>query len=205
MRSRYFARESDRGCFVTATIVERLPVFTSPACCDIVVRSLEYCRKHKGLAIYAWVILDNHFHAILAAPDLSAVLRDLKSFTAKQVIEQIKLERRDWLLNQLRHYRAGHKPTEYQLWQEGSHPQRILHDEMMEQKLAYLHNNPVTRGWVGSLLKNLGRTPALALDPALDPDSDSRVVHSGELRIKIKSRSTIMSSESESASFSTDS
>jgi REP element-mobilizing transposase RayT len=104
--------------------------------CDIVVRSLEYCREYKGLAIYAWVILDNHLQAILAAPDLSAVLRDLKSFTAKQLVEQIKVERREWLLNQLRHYRAAHKANEYQLWQEGSHPQRILHDEMMEPKRA---------------------------------------------------------------------
>ena len=90
-------------------------------------------REHKGLAIYAWVILDNHLHAILAAPDLSAVLRDLKSFTARQLVQQITLERREWLLHQLRHYRAAHKANEYQLWQEGSHPPRILHDEMMEQ------------------------------------------------------------------------
>ena len=43
MRSRYHARESDRGYFVTATVVEWLPVFVSTACCDLVVRSLEYC------------------------------------------------------------------------------------------------------------------------------------------------------------------
>ncbi len=53
MRSRYHAREPDRSYFVTSTIVEWLPVFTTTACCDIVVRSLEYCRQHKGLAIYA--------------------------------------------------------------------------------------------------------------------------------------------------------
>ena len=43
MRSRDHARESDRGYFITSTIVEWLPVFTSAACCDIVVRSLAYC------------------------------------------------------------------------------------------------------------------------------------------------------------------
>ena len=36
------------------------------------------------------------------------------------------------------------------------------------------------------------------------PSIESEVVHSVKRRIKIKSRSTIMSSESESASFSTD-
>ena len=98
--------------------------------------------------IYAWVVLDNHFHGILAAPDLSGVLRDWKSFTAKQILRQLEAEGRDWLLNQLQYYRSAHKLQNYQIWQEGSHPQAILSDEMMFQKLEYLHNNPVKRGWV---------------------------------------------------------
>src|SRR5687767_3071352 len=148
MRSRYRVHLPDRAHFVTCTIVEWLPVFTSAACCDILLGSFEYCRQHKNLKIYAWVILDNHFHAILAAPDLSAVLRDLKSFTAAKILEQLATENRDWLLNQLRYYRGAHKPTDYQVWQEGSHPQVIADDSMMHQKLEYLHNNPVKRGWV---------------------------------------------------------
>jgi REP element-mobilizing transposase RayT len=135
---------------VTSTIVEWLPVFTSAACCDILVGSFEYCRQHKMLKIYAWVILDNHFHAILAAPDLSAVLRDLKSFTATKILERLADENREWVLNQLRYYRGTHKPNEYQVWQEGSHPQVIANDAMMRQKLEYLHNNPVKRGWVAA-------------------------------------------------------
>ncbi len=150
MRSRYLVHAPDLAHFVTATIVEWLPIFTTAACCDILVRSLAYCREHKALKIYAWVILDNHFHAILAAPDLSAPLRDIKSFTARQLLAQLQTERREWLLNQLRYYRAAHKPNEYQLWQEGSHPQAIPSDEIMRQKLDYLHNNPVKRGWVAT-------------------------------------------------------
>jgi REP element-mobilizing transposase RayT len=150
MRSRYRVHHPDRAHFVTCTIVEWLPVFTSTACCEILLGSFEYCRQHKNLKIYAWVILDNHFHAILAAPDLSAVLRDLKSFTAAKILEQLATENRDWLLDQLRFYRGAHKPNEYQVWQEGSHPQVIADDAMMHQKLEYLHNNPVKRGWVGA-------------------------------------------------------
>ena len=74
MRSRYRVGDPDRAHFITATIVEWLPVFTSSVCCDILVSSLVHCRQHKGLKVYAWVILDNHFHAILSAPDLSAIL-----------------------------------------------------------------------------------------------------------------------------------
>jgi REP element-mobilizing transposase RayT len=130
--------------------VEWLPVFTSTACCDIVVNSLQHCREHKRLKIYAWVILDNHFHAILAAPDLSAVLRDLKSFTAGEILKQLAQDGREWLLNQLHYYRAAHKSTHHQVWLEGSHPQVIVDDAMMRQKLEYLHNNPVKREWVSA-------------------------------------------------------
>ena len=150
MRSRYRVCESDRAHFVTVTIVEWLPVFTSAACCDILLRSLEHCRQHKALKIYAWVILDNHIHAILSAPDLSGVLRDWKSFTAKEILHQLETEGREWLLNQLRYYLKPHKAQQHQIWQEGSHPQAIVGDEMMRQKLDYLHNNPIKRGWVAS-------------------------------------------------------
>ena len=150
MRTRYRVHELHHAHFITATIVEWLPVFTCAACCDLIVRSFAFCREKKGLQIYGWVILDTHFHAILAAPELAAVLRDLKSFTAKEILAQLERERREWLLNQLRYYRAAHKATTDQVWQEGSHPQAIMSDVMLEQKLEYLHNNPVKRGLVAS-------------------------------------------------------
>lgn len=135
MRSRYRIHEKTQAHFVAATIVEWLPVFNSSACCDLVLRSLEFCRERKGLVIYGWVILDSHLHAILAAPELSAVLRDWKSFTAQQILAQLPHEGRDWLVNQLAYYRAAHKSTAHQVWQEGSHPQAIGSDAMLEQKL----------------------------------------------------------------------
>ncbi|MEO6971364.1 MAG: hypothetical protein ABI217_10765 [Chthoniobacterales bacterium] len=63
--------EQDQAHFVTSTVVAWLPLFTTAARRDILVDSLAYCRTKKSLKIYAWVILDNHFHAILAAPALS--------------------------------------------------------------------------------------------------------------------------------------
>ena len=110
--------EPDRAHFITSTIIEWLPVFTSAACCDIVVTSLQHCRVHKNLKIYAWVILDNHFHAILAAPDLSGVLRDLKSFTAQEILRQLHVEGRVWSLDSFV-TPAAHKTPSIKYWQEG--------------------------------------------------------------------------------------
>ncbi len=54
-------------------------------------------------------------------------------------------------MNQLAYFRAAHKTeSDRQFWQEGFHPQAIPSDEIMQQKLEYLHNNPVERGLVAS-------------------------------------------------------
>ena len=175
MRSRYRIYESHAPHFVTGTIVGWLPIFTTTARCDILVQAMEYCRTHKHLKIHAWVILENHFHAIVAAPDLSRALADLKRHTARRIVEQLEAERCDWLLHQLRHHRLAHKTESiHQVWQEGSHPQAIVSDEIMLQKLEYLHNNPVKRGLVASPEHwryssahewLAGATPVLRVDP----------------------------------------
>jgi hypothetical protein len=52
-------------------------------------------------------------------------------------------------LRQLEFHKAPHKSDQrYQLWQEGYHPQLIQGEAMLEQKLQYIHNNPVARGYV---------------------------------------------------------
>jgi putative transposase len=151
MRSRYTVRNPERAHFVTSTIVDWLPVFQTPACCDILVGSLEFCQREKGLRLYAWVILDNHFHAVVSSEQLPRVMADLKKFTAGKLIAQLEAERRAWLLDLLAAGKADHKTSStYQLWQEGYHPQAIYSDEMMMQKINYVHLNPVRRGWVVS-------------------------------------------------------
>ncbi len=105
--------------------------------------------REERLKIYGWVILDTHVHAILAAPELSAVLRDLKSFSAKELLAQLETGAR-LAAESVELLSSGAQATRHQVWQEGSHPQAIMSDVMMEQKLEYLHNNPVKRGFVAS-------------------------------------------------------
>jgi len=46
-------------------------------------------------------------------------------------------------------HKLNHKTdSKYQFWQEGTHPKQILSEEIMRQKLDYIHNNPVKRGYV---------------------------------------------------------
>jgi REP element-mobilizing transposase RayT len=149
MRSRYRVLEPHAPHFVTSSVVAWLPIFTTAARCDILVDSLKYCREHKQLRVFAWVIMDNHFHAVLGAPDLPRVMADFKRHTAQRIVEQLERERCEWLLNQFEFFRAKYKTeSSHQVWQEGFHPQAITDDQTWEQKLDYIHNNPVVRGLV---------------------------------------------------------
>ena len=149
MRSRYRIGNPQQAHFITSTVVEWLPVFTTSACCEILVQSLAHCQAHKNLQIYAWVILDNHFHAIVAGPQISRTVAAMKSYTANRLLAQVRAEGREWLLNQWHFYCAKHKTgSEHQVWQEGFRPQELSSDEAMLQKLDYLHHNPVARGLV---------------------------------------------------------
>ena len=175
MRSRYTIKEPEKAHFITSTVVDWLPLFTSEAACDILIHTLAHSRKHKGLKLYAWVIMDSHFHAIVAGSDLAKTIGELRSFSAKSVLELLETDGRDWLLNQLKFRCAKHKPKQkFQVWKEGCHPQAIFDDEMMLQKIDYIHSNPVKRGLVASpehwryssAHKSLaGANPVLKCDP----------------------------------------
>ncbi len=137
--------------FITSTVVAHLPVFSHASRCDILIEAFEYCRKNKGLRIYAWVILDNHFHAVVTAPDLARTMADFKRHTSRKVMEQLKKEACEWVLHELKFHRAAHKEdSEHQFWQEGFHPQALMDDAATERTLSYLHNNPVVRGLVAA-------------------------------------------------------
>jgi putative transposase len=151
MRSRYVIREPQAAHFITATIVQWLPALSTTGCCDVIVKSLIHCHEKKALQIHAWVILDNHLHLIVSGPQLAETIRDFRRFTARALIAQLEFEKKEWLLNQLAFFRLKHKSnSDHQVWQEGTHPQALTSDTMMEQKLDYLHNNPVRRGWVAA-------------------------------------------------------
>ncbi|MGR3176937.1 MAG: transposase [Candidatus Anammoxibacter sp.] len=90
MRTRYKIIDNEGIYFITSTIVEWIPVFTTQKYSDIIIQSIKYCKEHKGLKLYAYVILDNHFHLVASAPELSSVVASLKQFTAREIIAQLE-------------------------------------------------------------------------------------------------------------------
>ena len=148
-RSRYRILEADKPHFLTCTVLEWLPVFTRPDAVQILLDSWLYQRKHGGLQLYGYVIMENHLHFIAQAPRLDRCLMSFKSFTAARLIKLLEAHRAERLLQGLRSAKPAHKrDREYQFWQEGSHAEMVFSYAMMREKLDYIHYNPVKRGYV---------------------------------------------------------
>ncbi len=144
-----------RGCyFLTFTIVGWADIFTRLIYREMVADSFNYCIAHKGLRVHAYVFMSNHIHCILSADagNLSGIIRDMKSHTAKGIWAQILRgpeSRREWLAVVCKFAAGGHNRNEtFQIWSHDNHAEELYTDKFIKQKLDYLHQNPVRAGLV---------------------------------------------------------
>ena len=149
-RSRYrFLPDDPAPYFITVTTVNWLPLFGNMEIARIVLDSLRFLMAKQRLILHAYVIMENHLHLVAGSEDLSRVIGDFKSFTARKCIDYYKEQHIDFVLDQLASLKMKTKvDREYQFWQEGSHPQRIMDEAMLRQKIDYIHYNPVRRGYI---------------------------------------------------------
>ena len=154
MSTGYQIKDQQALHYLTIQVVDWIDVFTRKAYRDIVIDSLQFCQKHKGLQIFGYVIMSNHIHLIANSPqgELSNTVRDFKKFTAKNIIESITNDnesRKDWMLNRFQFNAQRHSRNEnYQMWTHENHAVVIYSPEFAREKLDYLHNNPVRAGLV---------------------------------------------------------
>jgi putative transposase len=134
--------------FITCTVNQWVDIFTRKEYIDILLESLKYCQKQKGLEILSWVVMTNHIHLIIGTnkDNLSDIIRDFKKFTASKIINAIsenpKESRKSWLLWLLK------KENEITFWQEGYHAEEITSINFFNVKQDYIHFNPVRAGLV---------------------------------------------------------
>ena len=147
-RSRYKITQDSQPHFMTLTILHWLPLFTRPETVQILLDSLRYLMR-ESFTVYAYVILENHMHLVARSEQLNTDIARFKSFTSRKLIADLQSRNAKSLLDQFQFYKKAHKNDRtYQLWQEGVHPELIQGEEMMRQKVDYIHQNPVKRGYV---------------------------------------------------------
>jgi putative transposase len=175
-RTRYKIVEDCSTYFVTTATVNWLPLFSIPDLAQIVLDAMRFLHDNQRVAIHAYVLLENHLHFIGSSPHFSGEMRKFKSFTARAIIDILSERGPRFYLEQLRHFKSRHKSDQtYQVWQEGFHPKAIQNEQMLMQKIEYIHYNPVRRGYVdnpenwrySSYRQYVGKEGLVPLEPLL--------------------------------------
>ncbi len=150
----YQIHKQDAAYFLTLTVVEWADAFMRPEHKDLVCKGLNHCVEHKGLEIFAYVIMSSHIHMIARAKNenLSDIIRDFKKYTSSKLIKEIETgreSRRDWLLEIFK--RGGKKQkskSKHQMWQYNNHAEEVYSPSFTLSKILYIHQNPVEAGLV---------------------------------------------------------
>jgi len=100
--------------------------------------------------------MSNHVHLVFRSikelkPEL--LIGDLKRFTSKSIVKAIKKNpqesRKDWMLKLFMN--AANKSSnvnEYQFWRHDNHPIELWSNKVIDEKINYIHHNPVEEGLV---------------------------------------------------------
>ncbi|OIP02871.1 MAG: transposase [Bacteroidetes bacterium CG2_30_32_10] len=150
MSDKYKIRDKEKAYFITMTVIGWIDAFTRVNHKLTIIESLKYCQKEKGLAIYGYCIMPSHIHMIARAEGeftLSEIIRDFKKYTAKAIIKQIQEEpesRREWMLNYFEEKGKDlARIKQYKFWQDGNQAKEIFSNSFFQEKLDYIHKNPV--------------------------------------------------------------
>lgn len=108
--------------------------------------------QYKELHLQGFVIMPNHVHFILSVGEkinLSDVIRDFKRHTSKEITDLLKNEKKRGILREF--YKTADfegRGNVYKVWQEGFHPITIESENFFYEKLTYIHENPVRKGFI---------------------------------------------------------
>jgi putative transposase len=100
----------------------------------------------RKIAIYAFVLMPNHLHVVWELLEKNGKEMPHASFnkaTGHEIIKDLK-ENHPAVLN---HFEVNENERQYRIWQRD--PLAILMDNIhkVEQKINYIHNNPLQERW----------------------------------------------------------
>ncbi|OJI06567.1 hypothetical protein BK004_02910 [bacterium CG10_46_32] len=145
------AENENKAHFITITVIEWIDIFTKPEYFKIVLDSFAYCRANKGLLLHEYVVMTNHLHFIGQAKEgfaLSRILSDFKKYTTHEITKLLEKDNRRYILSLLKNSFSRKAGYTFQIWRRENYPEMILSNEFLEQKIKYIYDNPVKRGFV---------------------------------------------------------
>ncbi|MCX6743703.1 MAG: transposase [Candidatus Parcubacteria bacterium] len=144
--------------FVTFKTYQDYPFFKDERCCELFLENLNFYRNKFELKIFGYCLLPDHAHLILyfdldKYPELtiSKIMHDIKGRSAQSISKYIlSMGSRSFYASVLPPEKQGIKALStrdcIKIWQPGFYDFNIYTSKKFDEKLKYIHNNPIKHG-----------------------------------------------------------
>jgi putative transposase len=132
--------------FYTAAILDWIPLLQSEKFKKIVMDSLIHLIKKEKIKVYGFVIMPNHIHLIwenIAINGKEMPYSSFMKFTGHQFLEELRKNNSQLL----ERFKVERNSRTHQFWQRNALPIRLYDRKILEQKLNYVHLNPLQEHW----------------------------------------------------------
>ena len=130
--------------FFTATCLNWQQLLQPDKHKQIILDSLSFLVEDKRIWLYGYVIMPNHIHILWRKqPDWENknVQQHFSKYTAQNLKWSLQNNAAD-----LGNYKSTQTDREYQFWERRPYKSTMYNREVLEEKLDYIHNNPVKKG-----------------------------------------------------------
>jgi REP-associated tyrosine transposase len=136
--------------FVTTTAVQHARIFECEVIKRILIDGLYHTVTVDQILLYAFVIMPNHIHIIVQCLEnkpLKDMMRDFKANMTRLIVRQFQAERSQETLDFLKASVMRPDKQEYKVWEDGYNAKEVFSPEFLQQKIEYIHNNPLQPQW----------------------------------------------------------
>jgi len=130
--------------FFTATCLNWQPLLHFKERKQIILDSLTFLVNDKRIWLYGYVVMPNHIH-ILWSKQSEWIDKNVQQHFTKFTAQQLKFSLQSSPA-ELETYKSMQSDRQYQFWERRPHIATMYNRTVFEQKLDYIHNNPVKAG-----------------------------------------------------------
>ena len=134
--------------YLTAVSKNRLPVFRKDEIKNIVCQAIDEARRSAGFLLLAYVVMLDHLHTLVGSElKPSKVEQYINGIVSRRVIDFLKTNGHTRSLEKLRRADRA-RNYRYSLWDHHPNAKLLTHEDIVLQKVNYIHQNPVRAGLV---------------------------------------------------------
>ena len=140
--------DPDHLYFITASAIQHKHIFHCDVMKRILVDSLNTGRILGQYALFAFVIMPNHFHILIRClSDFTPadMVREYKKATANLIVRQYEAEQDRVTLAVLA--QSAPDDQKYAVWEADYQAKNVFTPGFLRQKVTYIHNNPLQAHW----------------------------------------------------------